>query len=146
MQRKASAVWQGDLKSGKGSISTDSGVLKQTQYSFTTRFEKLGDRAAGFGGLDGGVELRLIRSGNAGQELEMALGDAEAVADFFEADGCGGFQLLSGQTGIAELCGERHGETTGVSGGQEFFRIGADPILKSRAKGILRLLEHATIC
>jgi lipoyl-dependent peroxiredoxin len=39
MQRKASAVWQGDLKSGKGSISTDSGTLKQTQYSFSTRFE-----------------------------------------------------------------------------------------------------------
>src|SRR5712692_458021 len=39
MQRKASAVWQGSLKDGKGSISTDSGVLKQTQYSFSTRFE-----------------------------------------------------------------------------------------------------------
>ena len=39
MQRKASAVWQGGLKDGKGSITTDSGVLKQTQYSFGTRFE-----------------------------------------------------------------------------------------------------------
>jgi osmotically inducible protein OsmC len=39
MQRKASAVWQGGLKDGKGSISTGSGVLKQTQYSFSTRFE-----------------------------------------------------------------------------------------------------------
>src|SRR5690349_8971480 len=39
MQRKASALWRGDLKSGKGSISTDSGVLKDTQYSFSTRFE-----------------------------------------------------------------------------------------------------------
>ena len=39
MKRKASAVWQGELKSGKGSISTDSGVLKDTQYSFSTRFE-----------------------------------------------------------------------------------------------------------
>jgi osmotically inducible protein OsmC len=39
MQRKASALWQGGLKDGKGSLSTDSGVLKQTQYSFSTRFE-----------------------------------------------------------------------------------------------------------
>ncbi len=39
MQRKASAIWQGDLKTGKGAISTDSGVLRQTQYSFSTRFE-----------------------------------------------------------------------------------------------------------
>ena len=39
MQRKASAVWQGDLKNGKGSISTQSTVLNETQYSFSTRFE-----------------------------------------------------------------------------------------------------------
>ena len=39
MTRKASAVWQGDLKGGKGIVSTDSGVLSNTQYSFTTRFE-----------------------------------------------------------------------------------------------------------
>ena len=39
MKRKASAVWSGDLKSGKGSISTESGTLKETQYSFSTRFE-----------------------------------------------------------------------------------------------------------
>ncbi|MGA9450292.1 MAG: OsmC family protein [Verrucomicrobiia bacterium] len=39
MKRKASAVWRGSLKDGKGSLSTDSGVLKETQYSFSTRFE-----------------------------------------------------------------------------------------------------------
>jgi len=39
MKRKASAVWQGGLKDGKGTISTDSGVLDKTQYSFSTRFE-----------------------------------------------------------------------------------------------------------
>jgi osmotically inducible protein OsmC len=39
MQRKASAVWRGGLKDGKGTISTQSGVLRETQYSFGTRFE-----------------------------------------------------------------------------------------------------------
>jgi osmotically inducible protein OsmC len=39
MKRKASAVWHGGLKDGQGSISTESGVLKETQYSFGTRFE-----------------------------------------------------------------------------------------------------------
>jgi osmotically inducible protein OsmC len=39
MDRKASAVWIGGLKDGKGTLSTDSGVLKQAQYSFSTRFE-----------------------------------------------------------------------------------------------------------
>ncbi len=40
MKRKASAVWKGGLKDGKGTISSDSGVLENTQYSFSTRFEE----------------------------------------------------------------------------------------------------------
>jgi osmotically inducible protein OsmC len=39
MDRSASAVWQGSLKEGKGTISTQSGTLKEAQYSFATRFE-----------------------------------------------------------------------------------------------------------
>ena len=39
MKRKASAAWNGSLKEGKGSISTESGVLDHAQYSFGTRFE-----------------------------------------------------------------------------------------------------------
>jgi osmotically inducible protein OsmC len=38
MQRKASAVWLGDVKSGQGALSTESGVLNKTQYSFNSRF------------------------------------------------------------------------------------------------------------
>jgi osmotically inducible protein OsmC len=39
MVRKASAVWKGSLKEGKGTISSESGVLSNTPYSFSTRFE-----------------------------------------------------------------------------------------------------------
>ena len=39
MDRSASAVWHGGLKDGKGVISTQSGTLHETQYSFSTRFE-----------------------------------------------------------------------------------------------------------
>ena len=39
MKRTASAVWKGGLKDGTGTISTESGVLTDTQYSFSTRFE-----------------------------------------------------------------------------------------------------------
>jgi lipoyl-dependent peroxiredoxin len=39
MQRAATAVWKGALKDGKGTISTASGVLANTPYSFSTRFE-----------------------------------------------------------------------------------------------------------
>jgi osmotically inducible protein OsmC len=40
MQRTATAKWQGDLKGGAGSLSTASGVLSDTAYSFTSRFEQ----------------------------------------------------------------------------------------------------------
>lgn len=40
MKRKASAVWMGNLKEGKGTVSTGSGVLTDARYSFTSRFEE----------------------------------------------------------------------------------------------------------
>jgi len=39
MKRKGSAVWRGGLRDGGGAVSTESGVLSDTQYSFSTRFE-----------------------------------------------------------------------------------------------------------
>ena len=39
MKRSANAKWQGDLLSGKGTISMDSGLLSEANYSFHTRFE-----------------------------------------------------------------------------------------------------------
>jgi osmotically inducible protein OsmC len=39
MKRTASAHWEGDLKTGKGNVSSQSTVLNNTQYSFKTRFE-----------------------------------------------------------------------------------------------------------
>ncbi len=39
IQRSAEAVWRGDLKSGQGTTSTETGVLREVPYSFKTRFE-----------------------------------------------------------------------------------------------------------
>jgi osmotically inducible protein OsmC len=39
MERKATAVWQGGLKDGKGTLTTESKVLSNTPYSYSTRFE-----------------------------------------------------------------------------------------------------------
>jgi len=39
VKRTASAEWRGDLRTGKGTVSTASGVLEKSQYSFSTRFE-----------------------------------------------------------------------------------------------------------
>jgi osmotically inducible protein OsmC len=39
MIRKAKAVWHGSGRAGSGNLSTESGVMAQTPYSFKTRFE-----------------------------------------------------------------------------------------------------------
>ena len=77
MERKASAVWQGDLKGGKGSISTASGVLSNAQYSFGTRFEQ---------GIGTNPE-ELIAAAHAGcfsMALSAQLGEANLKADRIE--------------------------------------------------------------
>ena len=69
MQRKASAVWQGGLKDGKGSLTTDSKVLSATPYSFGTRFE----------GTPGTNPEELLAAAHAGcfsMALSMILGEA----------------------------------------------------------------------
>ncbi len=78
MQRKASAVWQGNLKDGKGTVSTESGVLKQAQYSFKTRFEN---------GVGTNPE-ELLAAAHAGcfaMALSNELGNAGMVANKLEA-------------------------------------------------------------
>jgi len=77
MKRKASAVWKGGLKDGKGTISTDSGVLSATQYSFSTRFED---------GIGTNPE-ELIAAAHAGcfsMALSGQLGNAGMTADSIE--------------------------------------------------------------
>ena len=74
MQRTASAHWAGGLKDGKGTVSTQSGVLNQTQYSFSTRFEN---------GIGTNPE-ELIAAAHAGcfsMALSAQLGNAGMTAD-----------------------------------------------------------------
>ena len=77
MDRKATAVWQGGLKDGGGKISTASGVLKDTQYSFGSRFEE---------GIGTNPE-ELIAGAHAGcfsMALSAILGEAGLKADSIE--------------------------------------------------------------
>lgn len=77
MDRSASAVWHGGLKDGKGTISTQSGVLKESQYSFSTRFEN---------GIGTNPE-ELIAAAHAGcftMALSAQLTDAHLVPDTLE--------------------------------------------------------------
>lgn len=77
MQRKGSAVWKGGLKDGKGTVSTQSGALKDLQYSFSTRFEN---------GVGTNPE-ELIAAAHAGcfsMALSAQLGEAGMTAESIE--------------------------------------------------------------
>ncbi|MGQ0696142.1 MAG: OsmC family protein [Nitrospiraceae bacterium] len=87
MKRTGSAIWQGDLKTGKGMVSTESGVLSQTQYSFTTRFENG----------KGTNPEELIAAAHAGcftMALSAQLGNAGLVADKLETTAIVSFDKL----------------------------------------------------
>ena len=74
MKRRGSAVWQGGLKDGKGTVSTESGALKEMQYSFSSRFED---------GIGTNPE-ELIAAAHAGcfsMALSRQLGDAGMTAE-----------------------------------------------------------------
>jgi osmotically inducible protein OsmC len=46
MKRTATAVWSGDLKTGNGAISMQSGVIKDSPYTFKARFEDESGKSA----------------------------------------------------------------------------------------------------
>jgi osmotically inducible protein OsmC len=74
MIKNASAVWQGGIKDGGGTISTESGVLKDAPYGFNARFE----------GGKGTNPEELIGAAHAGcfsMALSLMLGDAGMVAE-----------------------------------------------------------------
>lgn len=77
MKKNASAVWKGDLKSGKGALSTQSGVLSNQPYGFNTRFEDV----------PGTNPEELLGAAHAGcfsMALSNILGQAGLTADSIE--------------------------------------------------------------
>jgi lipoyl-dependent peroxiredoxin len=96
MQRTGSAHWAGGLKDGKGSVSTQSGVLKQTQYSFSTRFEN---------GVGTNPE-ELIAAAHAGcfsMALSAQLGNAGMTADSIDTTATVTLDKVEGGFGITAV-------------------------------------------
>ena len=95
MKRTASAEWKGNISEGKGAISTQSGVLENTQYSFATRF------ADG----KGTNPEELVAAAHAGcfaMAFSLMLGEAGFTADSIRAQAAvtlekkeGGFMVTS---------------------------------------------------
>ena len=93
MKSKASAVWQGGLKDGKGTISADSGVLTNVPYSFSTRFE----------GAKGTNPEELIAAAHAGcfaMALSAQLGEANITAKSIESTATVTLEKVDGGFGV----------------------------------------------
>ena len=102
MKRKATAQWRGDLKTGRGAISTESGVLSESRYSFTTRFENE----------KGTNPEELIAAAHAGcftMALSAELGKANLTAESLRTTAT--VTLEKGDTGFSVT--ESHLELTG---------------------------------
>jgi osmotically inducible protein OsmC len=79
MKRKASAVWKGDLKSGTGTISTQSGTLSGAPYGFKTRFEEAS-------GTNPEELLGAAHAGCFSMALSNILGESGLTADSIETE------------------------------------------------------------
>jgi osmotically inducible protein OsmC len=100
MQSKASAVWQGGLKDGKGEVSASSGVFSNTPYTFATRFE----------GQKGTNPEELIAAAHAGcfaMAFSAQLGEAGITAKRIDASATvtlekteGGFAVTSSHLAV----------------------------------------------
>ncbi len=96
MKRKASAVWKGGLKDGKGTISTESGVLSDTQYGFKSRFES---------GAGTNPE-ELIAAAHAGcfsMALSSQLGEAKLVAESIRTTASVSLEMIGGKFSITAV-------------------------------------------
>jgi len=96
MKRTASAAWQGDLKTGKGTVSTESGALSHTQYSFTTRFENG----------KGTNPEELIAAAHAGcftMALSAQLGEAGLVPEKLETTAAVTFEKLEAGWTVTQI-------------------------------------------
>ena len=117
MKRQAIAQWQGDLKTGKGSLTTDSGVLSQTPYSFSTRFE----------GEKGTNPEELIAAAHAGcftMALSAELGKAGLTAKSLRTTAAVSLEKNGGGWGVTESRLDLVAQVPGAS--QEAFKTAAE--------------------
>ena len=118
MLRKATAVWNGGLKDGAGKISTDSGVLKDTQYSFATRFEN---------GIGTNPE-ELIAAAHAGcftMATSAALGKAGFTPEKLATNATLTFEQVSGNWTITTVDLQMTAKVPGIDA-KKFQEVAAD--------------------
>ena len=108
MKATGSAVWQGGLKDGRGTLSTGSGVLKETPYGFASRFE----------GKPGTNPEELIGAAHAGcfaMALSMILGEAGLNAERLESTAEVTLEKVADGFGITKVRLTLRGKVPGAS-------------------------------
>jgi len=111
MKRTATAIWQGGLKDGKGALSTESNVLSQTPYSFSTRFE----------GARGTNPEELIAAAHAGcfsMALSAELGKAGMTAETIRTNAALTMERLDSGWNRHTHSPRRDGELPGADRGE----------------------------
>ena len=117
MESKASAVWKGGLKDGSGTISSDSGVLSGTDYSFATRFE----------GSSGTNPEELIAAAHAGcfsMALSAQLGEANLTAEHVSTAATVTLEQTDGGFAVTKIHLDVTAKIPGAA--QEAFRTAAN--------------------
>ncbi|HON38296.1 OsmC family protein [Candidatus Darwinibacter acetoxidans] len=117
MKRKASAIWKGGIRDGKGTISTDSGVLSDTPYSFGTRF----------GNEKGTNPEELIGAAHAGcfsMALSLILGEAGFTPENISTVASVTLEKIEGGFGITAVHLDVTAKVPGIS--REAFQAAAD--------------------
>ncbi len=130
MKRTASAVWNGDLKQGKGTLSTQGGVLNKTPYSFTTRFEQ---------GAGTNPE-ELIAAAHAGcftMQLSAFLAQAGFTAEELNTNATLTFEQVEGTWTITTIQLELTGRVPGIDAAK-FQEIANDAKAKCPVSRVLK--------
>jgi len=130
MKRTASAIWSGDLKNGHGALATHSGVLKDTPYSFATRFE----------GVPGTNPEELIAAAHAGcftMALSATLGKAGFIPKRLATQAAVTLELVSGNFTITSVHLENEAWVPGISA-EQFATIAADAKANCPVSRLLR--------
>lgn len=108
MKRTASAVWSGDLKTGNGTLSTQSGVLKDSRYGFKTRFEDG----------PGTNPEELIGAAHAGcfsMAMSVGLSEAGFVAERIATTATVTLELVDGNMSISAIHLDCHAKIPGIT-------------------------------
>jgi osmotically inducible protein OsmC len=130
MKRSASAIWSGDLKSGHGALATHSGVLKDTPYSFATRFE----------GTSGTNPEELIAAAHAGcftMALTASLGKAGFTPKRLATQATVSLEQVAGNWTITSVVLENEAWIPGISA-EKFEQIAVDAKANCPVSRLLR--------